>query len=352
METKFWTVDKDVDGKRNYPQIVEAAQLLKAGEVVAFPTETVYGLGANALSDTAVSKIFAAKGRPADNPLIVHISDVEQLEILIDGIPKTADLLINEFWPGPLTLILKRKPDTVSSLVTAGLDTVAVRMPDHPVALSLINAAGVPVAAPSANKSGKPSPTLAGHVLADLDGKIAGVVDGGPTGVGVESTVIDCTTEIPVILRPGGLPKEEIERVIELVDQDPALQHSDLTPKSPGMKYRHYAPSAPLFLADGDKEWIQKLVDKKRASGLKVGVLAPRESAHFYKADAVAVCGTRADLGTVAQTLYHALRSFDEKKLDIIYAEVYPVQGVGVAVMNRLEKAAAHRKITQGKIEE
>lgn len=349
METKCWSVDNDVDSEKNYPQIVEASQLLKEGEVIAFPTETVYGLGANAMSDAAVSKIFAAKGRPADNPLIVHISNMGQLELLTRDIPETAARLMAQFWPGPLTLILKKKPDAVSSLTTAGLDTVAVRMPDHPVALALIDAAGVPVAAPSANKSGKPSPTSASHVLADLDGLIAGVVDGGPTGVGVESTVLDCTAKVPVILRPGGLSKEDIERVIEHVEQDPALKHSEAAPKSPGMKYRHYAPSAPLFLADGDKEWIQELIDQKRDSGLKVGVLAPEESASFYNADAVAVCGSRADLKSVAHSLYHALRSFEEKNLNIIYAEVYPVQGVGAAIMNRLEKAAAHRKITKGK---
>lgn len=349
MKTKCWSVDNDVDSKKKYPQIVEAAQLLKEGEVVAFPTETVYGLGANAMSDKAVSKIFEAKGRPADNPLIVHISNMEQLELLTEGLPEKAILLMNEFWPGPLTLIFKMKPGSVSTLVTAGLDTVAVRMPDHPVALSLINSAGVPVAAPSANKSGKPSPTTAGHVLDDLDGSIAGVVDGGPTGVGVESTVLDCTADIPVILRPGGLSKEDIERIIESVEQDPALENSDSAPKSPGMKYRHYAPSAPLFLVEGDEEWIQGLIDEKRSAGFKVGILAPEESASFYKADTVVVCGSRADLKSVAQSLYQALRSFDEKNLDIIYAETYPVQGVGAAVMNRLEKAAGHKWIIQEK---
>ncbi|MBD8004451.1 L-threonylcarbamoyladenylate synthase [Bacillus norwichensis] len=347
MKTNYWSVDINVDIKNNYPQVVEAAQYLKEGEVVAFPTETVYGLGANALSDKAVAKIFKAKGRPADNPLIVHIANVNQLDLLTKEIPETAIKLMNEFWPGPLTLIFKSKPDAVSSLVTAGLKTVAVRMPDHPVALALINAAGVPIAAPSANKSGKPSPTMARHVLADLEGLIAGVVDGGPTGVGLESTVLDCTPEVPIILRPGGLSKEEIERVIGQVDQDPALKHSESSPKSPGMKYRHYAPSAPLFLVDGDKAWIQELIDQKRSSGVKVGVLAPEESASFYKADAVVVSGRRSDLKSVAHTLYQALRSFDEKNLDLIYAEVYPLQGVGEAVMNRLEKAAAHRRITQ-----
>ncbi|RST77065.1 threonylcarbamoyl-AMP synthase [Siminovitchia acidinfaciens] len=349
METKYWSVDSNVDRKKDYPQIVEAADFLKNEELVAFPTETVYGLGASALSDAAVSKIFAAKGRPADNPLIVHISSVEQLELLTENIPETAVLLMNKFWPGPLTLILNKKTNAVSSLVTAGLNTVAVRMPDHPVALSLIEAAEVPVAAPSANKSGKPSPTSASHVLDDLAGLIGGVVDGGPTGVGVESTVIDCTAEVPVILRPGGVSKEEIKEVIGNVEQDPALIGSKAAPKSPGMKYRHYAPVAPLFLTDGNQEWIQGLIDQKRSSGLKVGILAPRESASFYKADAVAVCGSRRDLGSVAQSLYQALRSFDEKNLDLIYAEVYPVKGVGAAIMNRLEKAAAHRRITQEK---
>ncbi|GIN90837.1 threonylcarbamoyl-AMP synthase [Siminovitchia terrae] len=351
MKTNYWTVDIDVDIKNIYPQVVEAAHYLKEGEVVAFPTETVYGLGANALTDKAVAKIFDAKGRPADNPLIVHIANVDQLDLLTKEIPETTIKLMDEFWPGPLTLIFKRKPNAVSSLVTAGLDTVAVRMPDHPVALALIHTAGVPIAAPSANKSGKPSPTMATHVLADLEGLIAGIVDGGPTGVGLESTVLDCTPEVPVILRPGGLSKEEIERVIGQVDQDPALQHSESSPKSPGMKYRHYAPSAPLFLADGDKEWIQELIDQKRNSGTKVGVLAPKESASFYNADVVAVCGSRSNLKSVAHTLYQALRSFDEKNLDMIYAEVYPVQGVGAAIMNRLEKAAAHRRVTQGKTE-
>lgn len=349
MDTKYWSVDSDVDSEKTYPQIVEAADLLKGGEVVAFPTETVYGLGANALSDAAVSKIFAAKGRPADNPLIVHISNAKQLELLTENIPESAILLMNEFWPGPLTLILKKKPNAVSSLVTAGLDTVAVRMPNHSVALSIINTAGVPVAAPSANKSGKPSPTSAGHVLDDLAGSIAGVIDGGPTGVGVESTVIDCTAEVPVILRPGGVSIEEIEKVIGNVEQDPALVRTEAAPRSPGMKYRHYAPAAPLFLAEGNQEWIQGLIDQKRSAGLKVGVLAPSESASSYKADAVAVCGSREDLRSVAHSLYQALRYFDEKNLDLIYAEVYPVHGVGAAIMNRLEKAAAHRRITQEK---
>lgn len=349
MKTKYWNVDNDVDREKSYPQIVEAAQLLKEGELVAFPTETVYGLGANALSDTAVSKIFTAKGRPADNPLIVHISNVGQLELLADGIPDKAVLLMGEFWPGPLTFILKQKQDTVSPLVTAGLETIAVRMPDHPIALALINAAGVPVAAPSANKSGTPSPTAAEHVLNDLGGFIAGVVDGGQTGVGVESTVLDCTAETPVILRPGGLSKEDIEKVIGEVDEDPALNNAGSAPKSPGMKYRHYAPAAPLFLVDGDKEWVQELIDEKRSAGLKVGVLAPSESACFYRADKIAVCGSREDLKSVAHSLYQALRSFDGKSLDIIYSEVFPADGMGAAIMNRLEKAAAHRRITQDK---
>ncbi|MFD1708731.1 L-threonylcarbamoyladenylate synthase [Siminovitchia sediminis] len=349
METKYWSVDNCVNNKEEYPQLVEASKLLREGEVVAFPTETVYGLGANALSDTAVSKIFAAKGRPADNPLIVHISKRNQLGLLTDHVPETAELLISEFWPGPLTLIFKKKPGAVSSLVTAGLDTVAVRMPDHPIALALIDAANVPVAAPSANKSGRPSPTTADHVLDDLRGLIAGVVDGGPAGVGVESTVLDCTSPVPVILRPGGLAKEEIEKTVGQVEQDPAIQHAHSAPRSPGMKYRHYAPAAPVYLLDGDNKWIQRKIDEKRGSGLKVGILATSESAPFYSADAVSVCGSRNNLSAVAQDLYQALRSFDEYDLDLIYSEVFPVEGMGHAIMNRLEKAAGHRKITQEK---
>ena len=226
--------------------------------------------------------------------------------------------------------------------MTAGLHTVAVRMPDHPVALALITAAGLPIAAPSANKSGKPSPTTAVHVLTDLEGRIAGIVNGGATGVGVESTVVDCTGEIPIILRPGGVSKEELEAVVGKVDFDAALINMENKPKSPGMKYAHYAPSAPMYLMNGERQSIQKLINEKRQQGLRVGVLATKESASNYDADIVLACGSRNDLKTVAHALYERLRDFDQEKVDIIFSEVFPEEGLGTAIMNRLEKAAGH----------
>ncbi|WP_406686064.1 L-threonylcarbamoyladenylate synthase [Rossellomorea vietnamensis] len=342
---KHWVVESDVDKNKSYPQIVDAAKILQQDEVVAFPTETVYGLGANATSDTAVEKIFKAKGRPSDNPLIVHISNKEQLEGLVEEIPSDASTLIDAYWPGPLTIIFKNKENVFSERVTAGLDTVGIRMPDHPVALSIIEAAGLPIAAPSANRSGKPSPTTAQHVIDDLEGRIAGVVDGGETGVGVESTVVDCTGEIPVILRPGGITKEQLEEVVGKVEVDPSLKEGKGAPKSPGMKYTHYAPDAPVYLVDGTKEDVQRLVDEKKAEGLKVGVLTTEERMDWYQADLILSAGRRDDLKTVAQHLYDTLRAFNRSNVDIIFAEMFPEEGVGLAIMNRLQKAAGYRVI-------
>jgi L-threonylcarbamoyladenylate synthase len=340
METTMWAVDKNVDNLETYPQIKEAAQNLKKNEVVAFPTETVYGLGGNAKSDEAVLKIFEAKGRPGDNPLIIHISDRKQIQSFVKTIPEKAALLMDAFWPGPLTIILENKSSVLSEKATAGLSTVAVRMPDHPIALALIEASGLPLAAPSANLSGKPSPTTAAHVADDLMGRIAGIVDGGATGVGLESTVVDCTVDIPVILRPGGITKEQLEEVVGEVSVDPALKDSDQTPKSPGMKYRHYAPNAPFYLVKGTKEQIQQLVNEKRNERLKVGVMTTKENKNFYDADVVIATGERERLETVAESLYDTLRAFNQENLDIIYGEVFPEQGVGQAIMNRLSKAS------------
>lgn len=348
MNTIQWYVDKNVEKLIRYPQIQHAANYLIRNEVVAFPTETVYGLGANAESDAAVAKIFRAKGRPSDNPLIVHIANMSQLHQLVEGRSEKVELLMNAFWPGPLTIILQKKEGAVSELVTAGLDTVAIRMPDHPVALALLAAVNLPIAAPSANRSGKPSPTNATHVLQDLDGKIAGVVDGGPTGVGVESTVIDCTADIPIILRPGGISKEAIESIIGSVDIALSTVEKTEQPLSPGMKYTHYAPAAPLYLLDGSEYWIQEKINEERRQGLKVGVLASAESASFYDADVVLDCGSHTDLSTVARQLYDRLRAFDQTEVDVIFSEVFPRQGFGVAIMNRLEKAAGYRIIQEG----
>jgi len=347
MNTKLWVVDKNVDNLITYPQIKESAKLLAENEVVAFPTETVYGLGGNAQSDEAVLKIFEAKGRPSDNPLIIHIGEKEQLTGFVKEVPEKAKTLMEKFWPGSLTIIFEKLEGTLSDFATAGLSTVAVRMPDHPVALALINESKAPIAAPSANRSGRPSPTTAGHVMEDLNGRIAGIVDGGPTGVGVESTVLDCTSEIPVILRPGGVTKEQIEAVIGEVKVDPALTDSEQAPKSPGMKYTHYAPDAPLTLVKGSREFIQQLVNQKRQKNLKVGILTTEENRAYYDADFIFTCGKRSELETVASHLYTALRSFNDAGVNVIFSEMFPNEGVGQAIMNRLQKAAGHHVIEE-----
>ncbi|MDF2683584.1 MAG: threonylcarbamoyl-AMP synthase [Brevibacillus sp.] len=353
--TRVWSVDNDVENAvekiQSCTQIVDAARFLREDAAVAFPTETVYGLGANALSNDAVEKIFAAKGRPSDNPLIVHIATKEQLSTVASDISAKAERLMDAFWPGPLTIILP-KTEQVASLVTAGLDSVGVRMPDHPVALALIAAAGVPIAAPSANRSGRPSPTTAEHVLADLDGRVAGVVDGGATGVGLESTVIDVTVEPPVILRPGGITREQLEEVIGAVDLDPSFQAGALeTPRAPGMKYTHYAPEGEMWLVDGDEEHVrEKMGDMLRDAkqhGRKTGVLATTETSVYWQAhpdaDVVLSVGSRSDLGEVAHQLYAVLRDFDHHKAQFIVGETFSREGLGMAVMNRLEKAAGGR---------
>jgi L-threonylcarbamoyladenylate synthase len=346
--TKVWNVDNHVENSGGNSHILEAAELIRVGEAVAFPTETVYGLGANALSSEAVQKIFQAKGRPSDNPLIVHIADREQLNGLIGQMPEKAEKLMNAFWPGPLTLIFPRK-EGIAPEVTAGLESVGIRMPDHPVAQQLIKAAGLPIAAPSANRSGRPSPTTAEHVLEDLNGKIAGVVDGGPTGVGVESTVLDITVDPPVILRPGGVSKERLEEVIGPVEIDRGLLTLDERPKAPGMKYTHYAPQGEMWLITAPKveqqtSIIRRLLGQAKEQGQKVGILATEESKNLYpEADYVVACGRREEPETIARNLYDALRSFDHHQINYILSESFPTQGVGAAIMNRLAKAAGHR---------
>ncbi len=346
IHTNVWYVDENVDSEKSYPQIVEAAECLKQNEVVAFPTETVYGLGGNALSEEAVAKIFQAKGRPADNPLIVHVASRPHVEKLVTSIPKQADDLMDAFWPGPLTIVLPGG-QSVARNVTAGLDTVAIRMPNHPVALAILKAANLPLAAPSANLSGKPSPTSADHVIHDLSGRIAGIVDGGSTGVGLESTVVDCSGDVVTILRPGGVTKEQLEEVVGEVKVDPALSDDGQKPKSPGVKYKHYAPTAPVTLVDGSEKHLQTIVDKRRAEGLKIGILATEESKSLYQADIIIPCGSRDDLISVANRLYDVLRQFDESDVDEIYSEIFTHEGVGAAVMNRLSKAANNRVIKE-----
>lgn len=353
MDTKVWNVDKNVEKNPTCAQIVDAAHLLREGEVVAFPTETVYGLGANALSDEAVEKIFIAKGRPSDNPLIVHIGDVSQLPLIVREVPDKARLIMQAFWPGPLTIILP-KTEAVASKVTANLDTVGVRMPDHPIALALIKEAGIPIAAPSANRSGRPSPTSAAHVWEDLNGKIAGVVDGGNTGVGVESTVLDVTVEPPMILRPGGVTREQLTEVVGEVQLDPAfLVTSEEQPRSPGMKYTHYAPEGELWIVSGGDqaayEQMEHMLGEAKKAGRKTGVLTVSEMVEHWEqveaADVVLACGSQSDLSSMAQELYAALRKFDEMQVQFMVAKAVSKDGLGLAIMNRLEKAAGHKII-------
>lgn len=330
-------------------KLQKAADILKKGGIVAFPTETVYGLGANALDEDTVKKIFKAKGRPSDNPLIIHISEIEDIKKLVLEIPKKAEVLMEKFWPGPLTLIFK-KSHIVPGITTAGLDTVAVRMPSHPVAKLLIKLSRVPVAAPSANLSGKPSPTKEEHVIKDLKGRVDGIVCGGDAAIGVESTVLDITSDVPMILRPGGVTKENLEDVIGSVKVDPAIlvkADPDLVPKSPGMKYTHYSPDAEVILIKGDLEDITKEIEKMRRAkeeeGHRVGIMATEETKERYAGGIVISVGSRSNPETIAANLFKVLREFDEKKVDIILAETIEETGVGHAVMNRLTKAAGYK---------
>lgn len=341
------------------PQVIAwAAKILRSGGLVAFPTETVYGLGASALDPRAVARVFLVKGRPVDNPLIVHVAAKEAVFRLASRVDGRVLRLMDHFWPGPLTIVLPKKEDLPKE-VTAGLDTVAVRMPAHQVALALIAAAGVPVAAPSANLSGRPSPTTAEHVLTDLGGAIDAVLDGGPAGIGVESTVLDLTEPIPVVLRPGGVTPEEICAVIGEVRLGPgaegeaparAADEDNLkNPRSPGMKYRHYAPRAPLILVEGDSRRVaakvKELAEAKKAGGLRVGILAPAESASFYEPENVVTAGSRRCPQQIAARLYSALRHFDDLGVDVIIAEGIEPVGLGLAIMNRLRRAAGDRII-------
>lgn len=325
--------------KINTKEIQEAAEFLNNGMTVAFPTETVYGLGADATNESAVAKIFEAKGRPADNPLIAHVATKRQLTDLVDNLSETAEILIDTFSPGPITFVLPSN-GTCAANVTAGLSTIAVRIPDHPIALQLLSKANIPVAAPSANISGKPSPTTADHVWSDLNEKINGLIDGGPTGVGVESTVIDCTGETPIILRPGGITKEQIEAVVGNVLVDSALVNADDKPKAPGMKYTHYAPEVPLWLVDGPPEKLQVIINVERKNGSKIGVMASDETVELLEADQIIRLGSRENLTEIAINLYDALRAFKNANIDLIICETYPENGIGQAIMNRLKKAA------------
>lgn len=348
METKLVKVDIDNPEK---DILEEAAKILRMGGLVAFPTETVYGLGANGLDGEACKRIYEAKGRPSDNPLILTIGDISGLYPIVNKVTDNAKKIIDVFWPGPITLVLP-KADCVPETVTGGLDTVAVRYPSNKIARELIKTAGIPVAAPSANSSGKPSPTRASHVEFDLRGKIEMIIDGGAADWGLESTILDVSCEKPVLLRPGAITKEMIEDVVGEIDVDPAVfskPSADIVPKAPGMKYKHYSPSANVILVSGNRENVIKTINQKikedSDKGLKVGVMATEQTKDCYKGENILVVGDRQKPETIGANLFKILRKFDFIGVDVVYSEVFDEDGEGAAIMNRLNKAAGFNYI-------
>lgn len=330
-----------------------AGEVIRRGGLAAFPTETVYGLG-GALDPESARKIYAAKGRPSDNPLIVHICRFEDIYPLVSRLSEAAVKVAGVFWPGPLTLILP-KSQKVPYEITGGLETVAVRFPSHPAARKLIEYAGGYVAAPSANTSGRPSPTCAKYVIEDMDGRIDMIVDGGEVGIGLESTIIDLTAEPPQILRPGYITWEMLDRVLEGVAMDAAIMEPECgqAPKAPGMKYRHYAPSGRLVIVEGAPGEVVSYINGRtaadKAAGEKTGVLGTEETLEHYQADVVKCVGEREDEEGIARRLFTVLREFDDEKVTMIYSESFSSRGLGQAIMNRLLKAAGHRVIRLGR---
>ena len=337
METKRLIVDNDVNSEESYAQAVEN---LSAGETVAFPTETVYGLGAIATDEAAVAKIFSAKGRPSDNPLIVHFGEADEILEYVTEVPGKAKKSIDAFWPGPLTLILNAKPGLFAQNVSAGLSTIGVRMPNHPVALELLRKLKQPVAAPSANRSGKPSPTTALHVEKDMNGRIPLILDGGATGIGLESTVVDFTVDPPVILRPGGVTANMLREVIgEVIEPATTKVDAKTTPRAPGMKYAHYAPDAPVYMIEPEMESINQAIDEIHSRNQKIALLAPGDFLGT-QADWFFSLGEPNNLEDYAHELFAQLRACDETEADLVLVTVPEKTGVGAAIFNRLEKAA------------
>lgn len=373
MNETINTIIKNCDEKG---AISKAAVILRKGGLVAFPTETVYGLGADALNPEASNKIYTAKGRPSDNPLIVHIADTYAVYKLASHVPKKAVMLMEAFWPGPLTIILPKK-DIVPSETTGGLDTVAIRMPSHPAALDMIRQSQLYIAAPSANISGRPSPTTAGHVISDMKGRIDMILDGGAVGIGIESTIVDMTGDVPIILRPGFITKAMLENIVGAVTVDKGLTDSiaDIKPKAPGMKYTHYAPKGELTIVEisNDTESddnctdehsrknhssaasyitrlsvakkINDLISEKKQQGFKTAVIASAENAHLYNCENILIAGEATNGETIAAKLYGILRECDDIGADYIYSEAFNHGKLGNAIMNRLLKAAGQRVI-------
>lgn len=343
------TLIKEIDiNKPDQDLISLFATMLADGKTVIFPTETVYGLGANALDEDAATKIYKAKGRPSDNPLLVHVADKEDVYDLVENIDDRAKLLMDKFWPGPLTIVFKKKaiiPDRTSG----GLDTVAIRMPSDQVARDLIRQAGVPIAAPSANISGRPSPTKPEHIIRDMDGRVDGILVGGPCDYGVESTIIDLSEDLAMVLRPGSITLEMLGEVLGRVDLDPSLKNKDdnIRAKAPGMKYKHYSPQAQVYIVKADDlegfaERVDSLCEDNAKKGLKIGVMTMNYDQHSYQAKVFDLGGSDTE---VAKNLFDSLISLDRESIDIAYVPYFEERGIGVAIMNRLKKAAAYRII-------
>ena len=350
METKYIVLPGGILSEEDDRALRLAGETMKQGGLVAFPTETVYGLGGDALNPESSRKIYAAKGRPSDNPLIVHICCLEDIYRIVSDFPEAAGKAAQAFWPGPLTMILP-KSDAVPKETTGGLDTVAVRFPSHPVAQKLIAYSGGYVAAPSANLSGRPSPTLAKYVAQDMDGRIDWIIDGGPVGIGLESTIVDMTVDPPQILRPGYVTAQDLAGVLGQVDMDITILRDDSgqAPKAPGMKYRHYAPKGELLIVRGNPlevaKYINECAGRDAQKGEKVGVIATLEELSSYRADVVKSVGSRTDEESIARELYRILREFDDEGVTRIYSEAFDSDGLGQAIMNRLLKAAGHHVV-------
>ncbi|WP_314962516.1 L-threonylcarbamoyladenylate synthase [Peptostreptococcus stomatis] len=343
------TLIKEIDvNKPDKDLIAVFASMLASGKTVIFPTETVYGLGANALDEEAAAKIYQAKGRPSDNPLLVHVADKEDVYDLVENIDNRAKLLMDRFWPGPLTIVFKKK-DIIPDRTSGGLDTVAIRMPSDQVARDLIRQAGVPIAAPSANISGRPSPTKPEHIIRDMDGRVDGILVGGSCNYGVESTIVDLSNDVAMVLRPGSITLEMLGEVLGQVDLDPSLKNKDdnIKAKAPGMKYKHYSPRAQVYIVRaGDQEDFARRVDElcldNAKKGLKTGVMTRSSDQHPYQAQVFDLGESDAE---VAKNLFDSLISLDRESIDIAYVPYFEERGIGVAIMNRLKKAAAYRII-------
>ena len=347
MKTEIVKIDEE---QIDQEAIARAGEILKRGGLVAFPTETVYGLGGDALNENSSRLIYAAKGRPSDNPLIVHITNMEALKKIVTEIPPAARKLAERYWPGPLTMIF-HKSSAVPLATTGGLDTVAVRMPSHKTARAMIDAAGGYIAAPSANRSGRPSPTVARYVIEDLDGLVDMIIDGGEVNIGLESTIIDLTGKVPTILRPGYVTQDMLTETLGLVDVDRTIldANSHQAPKAPGMKYRHYAPKGNLSIVEGEPErvvsYINERISALQKEGRKTGVIATDETVARYHGDDIKSVGSRRDEEVIARHLFRILREFDDDNVEVMFTESFETAGIGQAIMNRLLKAAGHQVI-------